>query len=77
MLPASCVKKDADKEYVLAVKEKDSLFGKAYYVEKVEVETKAKNSKEVAVTSKDVIGAYEIVETTTLPVYPGMTVLVR
>ena len=77
VLPASCVKKDADKEYVLAVKEKDSLFGKAYYVEKVEVETKAKNSKEVAVTSKDVIGAYEIVETTTLPVYPGMTVLVR
>ena len=46
-------------------------------MEKVEVETKAKNSKEVAVTSKDVIGAYEIVETTTLPVYPGMTVLVR
>lgn len=77
ILPANCVKKDGEKEYVLVVQEKNSLFGKAYYVERVEVETKAKSSTQVAVTSKDYIGSYEIVETTTLPVYSGMTVLVR
>lgn len=78
VLPANCVKKgQEDKEYVLVVKEKDSLFGKAYYADMVEVETEARSTTQVAVESKDYIDTYDIIETTTLPVYQGMTVLVR
>lgn len=77
IVPSSCVRRDADGDYIFRLIERNSLFGKEYCVERVTVTIKAQNGHQSAIDSQDILISAQIVYSTTLPLYNGSTVAVQ
>jgi len=77
IIPLACIKTDANGSYIFRLMERDSLFGRAYYVEKVDVSVLVKNNSQAAVDSQTLLNSSDIIMTTTLPIYDNSHVVVN
>ena len=77
ILPSMCVKTDSEGSYIFRLSEKNSIFGKSYYADKVEITIEAENGYQTAVDSQEILHSAEIIYSTTLPLYDGSIVSVQ